>query len=319
MPRETFTSLIQSAKDYISDPSTAVINPGISNTDSFIKKELNKTSRAIQSQMQNHLTQRVQTSVTVANQQFYALPVDCLNIDSITVTISGRKFPIQPVEIDKWLEANRIVFSATAIPTYYLRREKDFGIWPIPMAAGQTITLWYDRITKDMQFDDYTAGTANVVLNSATVVGTSTLWTSAMIGRYFEVLSDGGFYRIQSVESNTSMTLENVYQGVTANTNSYLIGESPEIPEQMHEYLPYKVAAAYYAGPRRDSTQAQTMLNYYYTGDFNNSSRDLQDVRGGVNYWISWYNAKGRSNTGVIDKSKLNTIFFNDQFTTITA
>lgn len=316
--RETWSSLIASCKDYVTDPSTVAIQSGLSSADTFIKKELNKTCRNIQAQLQNHLTQRVQTTTTVSSQQFYALPPDCHTIDSITVTISGRKFPIYPVEIDKWLEANRLVFSATAIPTYYLRREKDFGIWPTPSAAGQVITLWYDRIYKDMTADDYSTGSIDVTSNSATVVGNTTTFTSAMVGRYLEVITDGSWYRIASVESATSLTLENVFQGTTAATQSYIIGESPEIPEQLHEYLPYKVAAAYYAGPRRDPVQAQAMLNYYYTGDFNNSSRDPQEVRGGVNYWISWYNGKGRSNNGIVDRSKLNTIFFNDQWSTVT-
>lgn len=316
--RETYSSLIQSVKDYISDPTTQVVNQGISDTDSFIKKELNKSYREIQAQIKNHLTQRVQTTVTVSGQQFYALPVDCHLIDSITVTISGRKFPIYPVEIDKWLEANRLVFSATAIPTYYLRREKDFGIWPIPQADGQVITLWYDRISKDMTAIDYTTGNVSVTNASATVTGLGTAWTSDMVGRYFEVLSDGGWYRIASVQSATELTLENVYQGVTTTGASYIIGDSPEIPEQLHEFLPYKVAATYYAGPRRDPIQAQSMMNYYYTGDFNNSSRNPQDVRNGVIYWINWYNGKGRSDNGIVDRSKLNTIFFNDQWSTVT-
>jgi len=317
--RETYSSLIASCKDYITDPSSTAIQAGLSDTESFIKKELNKTIRDAESKLDNHLTQRVQTAVTVANQQFYALPPDLHTIEAITVTISGRKFPIYPVEIDKWLEANRLVFSATAIPTYYLKRVRDFGIWPTPQAAGQTITMWYNTITKDLTAEDYTTGTITVTNNSASVVGLSTSWTSAMVGRYLEVIADGSWYKISSVESATTLTLENVYQGTTAATQSYIIGESPEIPEQMHEYLPYRVAAAYYAGPRRDAATAQTMLNFYYTGDFNNSSRDPQDVRGGIIYWTNWYNGKGRSNNGITDHSSLNTIFFNDQFTNITA
>lgn len=318
MARETLTSLVQSVKDYVTDPTSNIITPGLSTSDDFIKKELNKTYRDIQSQLQNHLTQRVQTSVTVSGQQFYALPPDCHSIESITITIAGRKWPIQPVEIDKWQDANRVLFTATTIPQYYLRREKDFGIWPIPYASDNTITLWYNRILKDMSADDYTTGTVDVVRGSANVTGNSTAFTSAMVGRYLEVLSDGSFYRIDSVTSATLLTLENVYQGTTGSTQAYIIGESPEIPEQMHEFLPYKVAAAYYGGPRRDPTQAQSMLNYYYTGDFNNSSRNPQDIRSGVVYWINWYNGKGRSTTGIVDHSDLRYSWFNDQTTIVT-
>jgi hypothetical protein len=317
--RETFTSLIQASQDYVTDPSTSASQVGVSDSRTFFKKEINKCYRDLQAKFSNQLTQRVQTSATVAGQQFYYLPADCHTIEAITVTIAGRKFPIYPVEIDKWLEANRIVFSATAIPTYYIRREKDFGIWPIPQAADQTITLWYNRILKDMSAEDYNTGTVTMVTNTVNVVGSGTTWDATMVGRYFQVANDGSWYRIATVPTPTTLTLENYYAGSSGNTLSYVIGESPEIPEQVHEFIPYKVAAAYYAGPRRDPVTAQAMINYFYTGDFNNASRDPQQVRGGAIYWENWFNGKGRSASAVTDSSSLNTIFFNDQWSTVTS
>lgn len=319
MPRETFSTLIQTATDLVTDPTTTSTNSGISDSQTFIKKQINRTVQEIQSRLPGRMTQRVQTALTVANQQYYYLPPDCRTIDAMTVTIAAKKWPLQSMEIDRWLEVNRINFSGTAIPTYFFQREKDFGIWPIPQAADNTITLWYQRVYRDLSNLDYTTGTVTVTANSASVTGSITVWTSAMIGRYFQTTNDGNWYRIATVPSATSLTLESVFEGSTASGEAYTIGESPEVPAEMHEYIPYRVAAAYYGGPRRDAEMAEKMLRYYYNGSYATPPVDPQAATSGVNYWINWYNGKGRSDTGVTDKSTLQTIFFNDAWTTVTA
>ena len=316
--RETLTTLTQQTIDLITDPSTTASQLGISDTSTYVKKHLNQLVRDIQARLNNYLTQKIATALTVASQQYYYLPVDCHTIDAMTVSVSGRNWPIAPVELDRWLQANRTVFASTQFPTYYLRREKDFGIWPTPGSSGNTITLYYNRILKDLTASDYTTGTITATNNSATITGSGTTWTAAMVGRYLKVDSDGAWYRILTFNSVTELLLETVYAGTTSASETYTIGESPEVPEQMHGFLPYGVAAAYYGGVRRDQATAQTMLNYYYTGDYNNSERDIQKCRSGIEYWVNYYNGKGRDVTGLTDRSTLNTMFFNDQFTVVT-
>lgn len=315
--RETFSTLIQASKDLITDSSTVSSDANISDTETFIKKEINRIYRDLQSRLNNHLTQVSATTTTVAQQQYYYLPPDCHTIEAMTVVYGGRTWPLQPVQIDRWLDVNRIIFQATTVPNYYFRREKDFGIWPIPQASGNTITLWYNRVFKDMTALDYNTGTVTVTNGSTTITGVATVWTSAMIGRYFNSV-DGQWYRISDVTSPTVAVLETVYAGTTTSGASYVIGESPEIPPEMHAYIPYAVAAHYYGGPRRDPDTAQKMSNYYYTGSFNNSLVDPQAERSGVNYWINYYNGKGRDTTGITDKSSINVVYFTDQFSTVT-
>jgi hypothetical protein len=316
--RETFTTLIQQSVDLITDPSTTASQTGLSDTATYVKKQINQLVRDLQARTNNFMTQNISTTSTVANQQGYYLPVDCHTIEAITVAVAGRNWPIQPVELDKWLELNRTVFASTQFPTYYLRREKDFLIWPTPGSSGNTITLYYNRILKDLTNADYTDGTVSVTSGVSTITGTGTTWTAAMVGRYFQVNNDGAWYRILSWTSTTSMTLETDYDGSTAAGVNYTIGESPEIPEQMHQFIPYGVAANYYGGVRRDQETAQTMLNYFYTGDYNNSSRDPQQCRSGVDYWVNYYNSQGRDTTGLTDRGIDSGGLFNDQFTNVT-
>lgn len=68
----------------------------------------------------------------------------------------------------------------------------------------------------------YSTGTVSYTQNSRTVTGSSTVWTSDMKGR--KILgSDGAWYKIASVASNTSLTLSQPYQGPDASGADYRI------------------------------------------------------------------------------------------------
>lgn len=71
--------------------------------------------------------------------------------------------------------------------------------------------------------NDYTTGTASVTNGSASVTGDSTVWTSAMNGRKIRFASENPYYRIKSVDSGTTMTLEQPFQGTTATGATYVL------------------------------------------------------------------------------------------------
>lgn len=104
---------------------------------------------------------------------------------------------------------------------------------PVPLAQ-EFVNTAYSRILSESGWSGlkkegefqipaaYTTGTASVTQNSASVTGSGTTWTSAMVGRQF--LIDGApFYTIASVESATALTLDRVYGGVTAAGQAYTI------------------------------------------------------------------------------------------------
>jgi hypothetical protein len=74
---------------------------------------------------------------------------------------------------------------------------------------------------------EYTTGDADVTEGSANVTSNhaSTVWTTAMVGRAFKTAAYQELYRIKSVESSTSMTLEQVFNGDTATDQSYTIAQ----------------------------------------------------------------------------------------------
>lgn len=74
---------------------------------------------------------------------------------------------------------------------------------------------------------DYSTGTATFTNGSATVTGTSTVWTAAMVGQYIVTRNATGnnvYYQITARASDTSITIETTYSGATV-TGKYLISE----------------------------------------------------------------------------------------------
>ncbi len=73
----------------------------------------------------------------------------------------------------------------------------------------------------------YTTGTVEVTNNSTTVTGTSTVWTSAMVGQ--KIMLGGAWWTIAAVASNTSLSISAPFAGVTlAAGTSYTIATLKE-------------------------------------------------------------------------------------------
>jgi hypothetical protein len=68
----------------------------------------------------------------------------------------------------------------------------------------------------------YSTGTVTVTLDSRTVTGSGTAFTSAMVGRKF-LGPDSAYYKIASVTSGTVLILTEPYQSATASGASYQI------------------------------------------------------------------------------------------------
>jgi hypothetical protein len=68
----------------------------------------------------------------------------------------------------------------------------------------------------------YNTGTANFTQNSNTVVGVGTVWTTSMKGQKM-LGGDNSYYKIASVQTATSLTLTQPYQGTTITSQVYQI------------------------------------------------------------------------------------------------
>ena len=82
------------------------------------------------------------------------------------------------------------------------------------------------------------------------------------------------------------------------------MGECPELPEEGHDLVAYGALADYYAGFRQSQSKAQAWNNMYFTGDFNNNSRDENTVKAGLFGLVKKY--RDRNDSQLIDRGSKN-------------
>jgi len=253
--------------------------------------------------LSSYINQDELTASTVAGQQDYYYPVGTVGVDSATITIGNVQYTLSPIYSQpQWNWFNALQIQPTAIPQLIFPKKDSFGIWPIPQAA---YTITFQRFFRDrnMLVDDYSTGTVSLTAGDSTITGSGTVWTSAMVGRWFTVTNtatpgQGYWYRIGSFTSTTSMELETVWASASVSGTTYRIGESPEIPEEGHAILAEGTAANFYSGLRNDDKNAARFDNSFWTGSYTNTSRDEDDknISAGLIGVIRKYKDRERDN-----------------------
>ena len=302
--RETYSSLLQTTKDFCVDDDSSTTS-GLSATSTLLARLINHAIQFIFSKIKNYKTQpSPKTMKSVEDQIYYHYPPGFLSIESITMAIGDVDYPLTVVNSQqKWDELQQLDIASSEVPQYYFPRQSDFGIYPTPNEDDLVVTLVGNYLPQRMSVADYTTGTVAVVANSATVTGTDTAFTAAMVGRWFCEITDGlptgNWYRISSYASATVIGLESVFEETSLSGASFVIAQSPELPEEVHEFIAFRAAATYYATIKRNPGQAQALLNYFWTGDFGNPNRKGK-IEGGLAGVISEYKNTGRSNSQIV-------------------
>lgn len=280
--RQTFTKLVTRCQKGVGgDTSTT--------STLFFKERINSWAETILALLPNYLSEVERTFSTVANQQYYHYPPNLREIENLMITVGSVDYPLTPIHsLQRWRELNAIDIQSGAIPRHYFKRQRDYGIWPIPQAV-YTGTITYSIRAGGMTADDYTTGSVAVTENDATIVGSGTTFTgdNAAADRWFSLadsngISKGSWYRILSITDGTNLELESVFEEASASSQNYIIGETPELPEDMHQFLSEGAIADYYAELRQSQSKAQGWSNKLWTGDWNNISRDPLKVHGGL-------------------------------------
>jgi len=145
---------------------------------------------------------------------------------------------------------------------------------------------------------DYTTGTVTATENSATIEGAGgPAWSTVanvVPDMWFSLAdsngeSKGNWYRIASITDADTLVLESVFEETTIAAANYIIGESPELPEDVHEIVAQLTVADFYDERRQSLSKAQKWRNLAWTGDFDKSTRDPKEVSGGLLNAIRMY------------------------------
>lgn len=241
---------------------------------SFLELMANTGYKEILAELGRPVTEKTKTTTTVASQQGYQMPPDFNWLKSIKVTVGSTKYtPDEEESQENWDYLNSRTRSGDIPEAYFVRPRFGFQgaevqLYPIPSTSGNTITLVYEAIDRDLSQTKYTTGTVSVTNGSATVTGSGTIFTASMVGRYFQITTatgDGLWYKVSGFTSTTSITLENFYQGTTVSGVTYQIAEAFGLPEDLH-MLPIYYAVWHYSLFRRDKTRGDEYGGMYKTG-----------------------------------------------------
>ena len=216
---------------------------------------------------------------TVANQQFYNLPYNFSQLKDITITQGTLKWT--PKEIftrEDWDRLNPFPYYSD-IPNNFFIWNGQIGIFPIPATTANTLTFNYKIRVPDLTFADWTTGTATMTNASATVaLATATGLLANYLPSAGSVLNlnlwlkatapngDNNWYRISSIESDTSLTLLNTYQGTTKVGCNYTIGQMPLLLEDYHDLLVYRPLMIYFSTIVDNTTRQKEFTDLYNEG-----------------------------------------------------
>jgi len=229
------------------------------------KRWINIAKNNFNSALGRYITRKEKTTSTVAAQQYYQLPEDCVRITGIVYDDGTTETPLeQIVSEERWRELNMSTSSGTP-EAFFIRGVDEFGLYPKPATAVVSgIIIYYESKERDMTQADYKTGTVTVTNGSATVTGAGTVFTANMVGRVFKATDDSGGqeYKIAAYVGADEVTLENYYEEATGAGKAYSIGETSQIPSDFHtSFVDY--ALFRYALKQKDHVSAKDYLSLY--------------------------------------------------------
>lgn len=221
------------------------------------------------------------TALTTVGVQAYPVPMNISKVKDFTVSVGQLKYT--PTEIKtrrEWDQVNFLPYTSD-IPNYYFIYNGNLEIFPIPSSTGNIITFNYKTRVADLTFADYSTGTlaaAGMVAGSDAVTGSSTNWSSSAAYplntdiSYYNLMiaanppfGDGIWYPIQSVQSNTALTLSNPVinaPNITSST-TYTIGQFPLLSEDFHDMLVYGALMVYYSSVNDNADKYKEYKDLY--------------------------------------------------------
>ena len=303
--RMTFGELVQQATDICIDDQS-VTYTGMTDSLTFIKREINNTISDIFALMKEYRLQPAPKVIqTSSGQIYYTYPSGLMTPESFTVDIGTMTPDLVIIQAQEdWNRLQRLPVTS-GFPTSVFPRRDDFGIYPTP---SQTFDISITGMYQPARLfaTDYTAGVVTVTSASTTLTVNGGTFSEDMVGRWF-CLTDptsgvptGQWYRVAGYTSTSVLTLSRAYTEASGAGKTYIIGESPEIPEELHQYIPYRAGSIYWNVRRMDSGRAKELDNFFFTGDINNPNRQGR-ITGGIMASMYDMKNKGRGNSNLVE------------------
>lgn len=229
------------------------------------------------------LTATATASIEIGAEQFYPLPPNYSKLKDLTITVGDLKWtPKEVLTRREWDELNVFPYYSDIPVNFYIYPGGDHGaqvgIWPIPSTTNNIITFAYKFRVPDLSLDDYTTpGTVSVTSKSTAVTGSGTsfipttnIQNEARWIQFPYNKGDNLWYQVVSINSATSATLYQPYQGITVSgasaSGGYTIGEMPLLNEDFHDLLVYRPLFIYFSSINPDPKKADRFKGLYDEG-----------------------------------------------------
>lgn len=232
------------------------------------KQDINVGYHRFDAAISRYFTRKQQFANIVASQQFYQLPIDVVRVMAVSQVVQTNfEVPLSQVRSEEEWRIKNIFTVSTAVPThYFIYGSNQVGIWPKPASAVTNgLRFVYQPQDVDMTKADYTTGTVTITNGATAVTGTSTVWTSASHkGMWLAVTdgSDGNWYEVDTVVSNTSLTLLTPYAGPTVSAAAYKLGQLFNLPGEYAD-VPVDYAMRRYYDSKNNPERAKYHLERY--------------------------------------------------------
>lgn len=230
----------------------------------FLKMTYNIGYQKILAEFGRQVTEKTFTTTLIPGQRANLVPPDLLFPKTLEIFDGSTVQPVTEVASDRtwgYMKSGNI----QGRPTKYHYRPR-FGLgggvvelYPIPSSASYILNLVYEGNDKNLSNLLYNTGTIQLTAGDTAVVGTSTVFTSAMYGRYLVPQAgdaDQMPYRIAGFTDTTHLTLESPYNGTGETGLSYKIQEFPNLPQDMHVMPPFYALEAWWSS--KGNAQKQT-------------------------------------------------------------
>lgn len=288
----TWTEAHQKAQAITGDDSTTALV--------LLKSDINQGYRRFNAAMNRYFTRRAKVTNIVDGQQYYQVSPDCIRVIKVRASQSTTgtvKYPVRQVRSEQeWDALNTVQQEGNWATYYFVRGSDEIGIWPIPSSdITNGLEISYEPRDKEFSQEDYTTGTVTLTNGSATVTGSSTVFTESMIGRGFKTTdgSDGYTYKVAGYASGTSITLEEPYIGLSNSGITYKIGETFLFPEEYHD-APVDYAVARYFEQRNQQERAMYHMARFESAlkeareKYASSSQSaiITDRNEAINWWL---------------------------------
>ncbi len=223
-------------------------------------------------------TTTVQTSASIScvGVQSYPLPANISKLKTSSITIGQLVYIAYPINsVQEWVKINALPYTA-AYPAYFFVYNDQLSFWPIPSTTGEIISLYAQINVADMTYADYIStsgssnGTVSISVGSNIVTGSATTFNS--VGKFplntdltFANIfisftppnGDGLYYQVQSVQSDTSLTLIKPIVNAPATSGIYFsMGQYPLLQGDFHDIPVYWALKVYHSSIAKDTDKA---------------------------------------------------------------